>query len=95
MLATMAMTALMLTVIRMVGLMMNTSQLSKIFIIMMVIGLLVILVMFMITMMVQVGDIMVLKDHINLPGFACQHPLRKTTGAFYCQRTGVLYWYAT
>jgi len=24
----------------------------------------------------QVGDIMVLKDHINLPGFACQHPLR-------------------
>ena len=23
----------------------------------------------------QVGDIMVLKDHINLPGFACQHPL--------------------
>ena len=24
----------------------------------------------------QVGDIMVLKDHINLPGFSCQHPLR-------------------
>ena len=24
----------------------------------------------------QVGDIMVLKDHINLPGFACQHPLK-------------------
>jgi len=26
--------------------------------------------------MFTVGDIMVLKDHINLPGFACQHPLR-------------------
>jgi len=26
--------------------------------------------------MFSVGDIMVLKDHINLPGFACQHPLR-------------------
>lgn len=24
----------------------------------------------------QVGDIMLLKDHINLPGFSCQHPLR-------------------
>ncbi|XP_023344677.1 purine nucleoside phosphorylase isoform X2 [Eurytemora carolleeae] len=24
----------------------------------------------------QVGDIMVMKDHINLPGFSCQHPLR-------------------
>eukprot|EP00088_Acartia_fossae_P027596 TRINITY_DN2833_c0_g1_i10.p1 TRINITY_DN2833_c0_g1~~TRINITY_DN2833_c0_g1_i10.p1 ORF type:complete len:334 (-),score=70.17 TRINITY_DN2833_c0_g1_i10:856-1818(-) len=24
----------------------------------------------------KVGDIMVLKDHINLPGFSCQHPLR-------------------
>jgi len=24
----------------------------------------------------NVGDIMVLKDHINLPGFACNHPLR-------------------
>lgn len=24
----------------------------------------------------NVGDIMVLKDHINLPGFSCQHPLR-------------------
>jgi len=24
----------------------------------------------------QVGDVMVLKDHINLPGFSCQHPLR-------------------
>jgi len=24
----------------------------------------------------QVGDIMILKDHINLPGFSCQHPLR-------------------
>ena len=24
----------------------------------------------------QVGDIMVLKDHINLPGFSCEHPLR-------------------
>ena len=24
----------------------------------------------------QVGDIMVLKDHINLPGFACRHPLK-------------------
>jgi purine nucleoside phosphorylase len=28
--------------------------------------------------MIKVGDIMVLKDHINLPGFACQHPLRQT-----------------
>jgi len=26
--------------------------------------------------MFTVGDIMVLKDHINLPGFACQHPLK-------------------
>eukprot|EP00090_Calanus_glacialis_P041606 TRINITY_DN736_c1_g1_i2.p1 TRINITY_DN736_c1_g1~~TRINITY_DN736_c1_g1_i2.p1 ORF type:complete len:304 (-),score=66.40 TRINITY_DN736_c1_g1_i2:18-929(-) len=26
--------------------------------------------------MFTVGDIMVLKDHINLPGFSCQHPLR-------------------
>ena len=26
--------------------------------------------------LIQVGDIMVLKDHINLPGFACQHPLK-------------------
>jgi len=26
--------------------------------------------------MFTVGDIMVLKDHINLPGLACQHPLR-------------------
>ena len=26
--------------------------------------------------LLQVGDIMVLKDHINLPGFACQHPLK-------------------
>jgi len=26
--------------------------------------------------MFTVGDIMVLKDHVNLPGFACQHPLR-------------------
>jgi len=24
----------------------------------------------------KVGDIMILKDHINLPGFSCQHPLR-------------------
>merc|ERR1712212_525475 len=24
----------------------------------------------------NVGDLMVLKDHINLPGFACNHPLR-------------------
>jgi len=24
----------------------------------------------------EVGDIMVLKDHINLPGFSCEHPLR-------------------
>jgi len=24
----------------------------------------------------NVGDIMVVKDHINLPGFSCQHPLR-------------------
>jgi len=24
----------------------------------------------------NVGDIMILKDHINLPGFACNHPLR-------------------
>eukprot|EP00091_Calanus_sinicus_P003921 TRINITY_DN14097_c0_g1_i1.p1 TRINITY_DN14097_c0_g1~~TRINITY_DN14097_c0_g1_i1.p1 ORF type:complete len:196 (-),score=43.52 TRINITY_DN14097_c0_g1_i1:228-815(-) len=26
--------------------------------------------------MFTVGDIMVLKGHINLPGFSCQHPLR-------------------
>merc|ERR1711997_382436 len=26
--------------------------------------------------MFTVGDIMMIKDHINLPGFACQHPLR-------------------
>jgi len=24
----------------------------------------------------EVGDMMVLRDHINLPGFACEHPLR-------------------
>merc|ERR1711936_722201 len=26
--------------------------------------------------MFTVGDIMMIKDHINLPGFSCQHPLR-------------------
>ena len=26
--------------------------------------------------LLQVGDIMMIKDHINMPGFACQHPLR-------------------
>ena len=26
--------------------------------------------------LLQVGDIMMIKDHINLPGFSCQHPLR-------------------
>lgn len=45
----------------------------------------------------MVGDIMVLKDHINLPGFACQHPLRGPnderfgprffpTNDLYCQK---------
>ena len=27
----------------------------------------------------QVGDIMMIKDHINLPGFSCQHALRGVT----------------
>ena len=29
--------------------------------------------------MFTVGDIMMIKDHINLPGFSCQHPLRGET----------------
>lgn len=36
----------------------------------------------------KVGDIMLIKDHINLPGFAGQHPLCGPNDERYNQRQG-------